>query len=73
MADNNPFKTILAWVTGLGSIALFLLIMLILFGNLSGNTGFDDSTSTLTITNESISWVMQLVLLYVGIILLGVQ
>ena len=34
----------LAWGIGLGSLALFGLIMLILFGNLSGNVGFATGT-----------------------------
>lgn len=37
---SNPTQGVLQWGIGLGSLALFGLIMLILFGNLSGNTGF---------------------------------
>ncbi len=33
-------KTAMYWVLGIGIIALIGLIMLILFGNLSGNVGF---------------------------------
>lgn len=33
-------KTVLMWAIGLGILALTLIILLILFGNLSGNTGF---------------------------------
>jgi len=33
-------KTVLMWVLVIGIIALILLIMAILFGNLSGNVGF---------------------------------
>jgi len=54
MASDNPLKTVLSWVTGLGSIALFGLIMLILFGNLSGNVGFDSGTSGYNNTNAMI-------------------
>ncbi len=38
-------KTILGWALGIGVIALVLLILAILFGNLSGNVGFADQTS----------------------------
>ena len=37
-------KTSMYWVLGLGVIALIGLIMLILFGNLSGNVGFATGT-----------------------------
>ena len=33
-------KTVMMWVIGIGVIALVLLIMVILFGNLSGSVGF---------------------------------
>ena len=37
-------RTTMMWVLGVGIIALILLIMVILFGNLSGNTGFSSGT-----------------------------
>ena len=37
-------KIAMGWAIGIGSIALILLIMLILFGNLSGNVGFASGT-----------------------------
>ena len=37
-------KTSMYWVLGIGIIALIGLIMLILFGNLSGNVGFASGT-----------------------------
>ena len=45
MADNKNgmpqgVKTSMFWVLGVGIIALTLLILLIIFGNLSGNVGF---------------------------------
>ena len=33
-------KTVIYWALGLGILAFIALILLILFGNLSGNTGF---------------------------------
>ncbi len=39
-------KTTMYWVLGIGIIALIGLIMLILFGNLSGNYGFTDDSDT---------------------------
>ena len=38
-SDSN-MKTVMGWSIGLAGIALLGLIMLILFGNLSGNVGF---------------------------------
>ena len=35
---------VMSWAVGVASIALLLLIMLILFGNLSGNVGFATGT-----------------------------
>ncbi len=48
-------KTVLAWTIGVAVIALVLLIMLILFGNLSGNVGFSQTSTgfvnqTMTLT-----------------------
>ncbi len=42
----NGMKTVLAWTMGVAVIALVLLIMLILFGNLLGNTGIRQDTSS---------------------------
>lgn len=42
--SDNPVRTILSWGIGIGSLALFLLVMAILFGNLSGNVGFASGT-----------------------------
>jgi hypothetical protein len=47
-------KTVLGWVVGLASIALIGVIMLILFGNLSGNLGFAASNVGLNNTNAVI-------------------
>ena len=57
MVKNNSrgdmdMSTVMGWAIGVASIALLLLIMLILFGNLSGNVGF--GTDGATITNETI-------------------
>ncbi len=46
-------KTVLAWVLGVATIALTLLVMLILFGNLSNNVGFGNDAITVTVNNES--------------------
>ena len=51
MADTG-IKTTIGWVIGVSTIALTLLVILIVFGNLSGNMGFT-STTTTTYTNES--------------------
>jgi len=56
MAENVQ-KSILAWVVVGASIALILVVMLVLFGNLSGNLGFEDDTTTITVSNETIAWV----------------
>ena len=53
MADN-PTKGVLQWGIGLGSLALFGLIMLILFGNLSGNVGFAANSANANLTNQYI-------------------
>ena len=37
-------KNIMGWVLGIGIIAFILLIMVIIFGNLSGNVGFSTGT-----------------------------
>ena len=38
-------KSVIYWALGIGIVALILLIMLVLFGNLSGNVGFAASTT----------------------------
>ena len=46
-------RTAMFWVLGIGIIAFILLILVIIFGNLSGNVGFgQDSTSAV---NETIT------------------
>jgi hypothetical protein len=49
---NQGVKTTMEWVIGISSIALVLLVTLIIFGNLSGNTGIT-TTATTTYTNET--------------------
>jgi len=46
-------KTVFYWGIGIGSLALLLLILVILFGNLQGNVGFGQDT--VTIYNETIT------------------
>ncbi len=53
MAKDTNMQTVMEWSIGLAGIALLGLIMLILFGNLSGNVGFTDDTNTITATNET--------------------
>lgn len=50
MADKMPegIKTVMYWVLGCGVLALIGLVMLILFGNLSGNVGFGQDSTTVT-------------------------
>ncbi len=50
-------NTVMSWSILLSSLALFLLIMLILFGNLSGNVGFTTVGTTIQVNNESPTWV----------------
>ena len=40
----DSVKTTIYWALGVGVIALILLVLAILFGNLSGNVGFAAST-----------------------------
>jgi hypothetical protein len=47
---ESKVKSVMNWALGIGVIALILLIMLILFGNLQGNIGFG-TTSTSFINN----------------------
>ncbi len=60
MSDNKggiprDVRTVLFWGLGIGMLALMLLIMAIIFGNLSGNLGFDSDTTTITVANETTS------------------
>ena len=63
MPENNggmpkDIKTVLFWGLGIGMLALVLLILSILFGNLSNNVGgFDRETATYI--NESSSYVLE--------------
>ena len=50
--DSN-MKIVMGWSIGLAGIALLGLVMLILFGNLSGNVGFTNDGQAITVTNES--------------------
>jgi hypothetical protein len=50
---DNPTKSILNWAIGIASVAFVLLMFVIIFGNLSGNTGFADDTLNHITTNES--------------------
>ena len=54
--DTN-MQTVMGWSIGLAGIALLGLIMLILFGNLSGNVGFTQDTLSFTVTNETGAYV----------------
>jgi hypothetical protein len=50
MADGKGgmpqgMKTIILWTLGIGILALILIVLLILFGNLSGNVGFASGTA----------------------------
>lgn len=47
-------RSVMGWVLGLGIIAFLVLILVVIFGNLSGNLGFDRSTTSYI--NES-GWV----------------
>ena len=40
----KDIRTILMWGLGIGVLALTLLILVIIFGNLSGNVGFAETT-----------------------------
>ena len=79
MADTG-IKTTMGWVIGVSTIALILLVLLIIFGNLSGNLGFAANTQgyndTQNVINNVTSGVGKLttqfptILLFVGIGLL---
>jgi len=47
-------KTTMYWALGIGIIALILLILLILFGNLSGNLGFTTGSTGYNDTQDVI-------------------
>ena len=47
----KDINTGIAWVLGIATIALTLVVLLIMFGNLSGSLGFERDSTTLT--NES--------------------
>lgn len=77
---NSGIKSTMGWVIGISSIALVLLVLLIIFGNLSGNLGFAvDSqgyNDTENVINNVTSGVGKLttqiptIMLFVGIALL---
>ena len=54
---NVSMGVVMGWMIGVASIALLGLIMLILFGNLSGNVGFGTQGTTIQVNNETPSWV----------------
>ena len=47
-------KTTLGWAVGIAAIALVFVITLILFGNLSGNTGFAENSAGYNNTEQVI-------------------
>ena len=53
--SDLSMRVVMGWVIGLSGIALMLLIMLILFGNLSGNVGFADGTQGANDTSNFIA------------------
>jgi glucan phosphoethanolaminetransferase (alkaline phosphatase superfamily) len=44
MAGESGVKSVLSWTIGIASVAFVLLLMVIIFGNLSGNVGFATNT-----------------------------
>ena len=52
-SGSMDMRTVMGWAIGVASIALLLLIMLILFGNLSGNVGFTQDSINVSVINES--------------------
>ena len=58
MADKMPegVKTVMYWTLGLGVVALIGLVMLILFGNLSGNVGFGQDTLSVVADSFTITY-----------------
>lgn len=77
---NSGIKSTMGWVIGISSIALVLLVLLIIFGNLSGNLGFAVNTQGYNDTQNVIGNVtsgvgklttqIPTILLFVGIALL---
>ncbi len=55
MVKGTPesVKGVIGWTLGVGIIAFILLILVIIFGNLSGNVGFVQDTAGLTVINET--------------------
>ncbi len=53
-SKETNMQTVMEWSIGLAGIALLGLIMLILFGNLSGNVGFATGTANANMTNQFI-------------------
>jgi hypothetical protein len=80
MAQDSGIKKVMNWVIGIASISLVVLILLIIFGNLSTNLGFATDTAgynnTEAVINNVTSGVGKLVsqfptaLLFAGIALL---
>lgn len=80
MAMNSGVKNTLNWVVGISAIALILIVLLIIFGNLSGNLGFavgsqgyNDTQNVIdnvTSGTTSLAGYFPTVLLFVGIALL---
>jgi hypothetical protein len=78
--SNSGVKTTMSWVIGIASIALVCLVLLIIFGNLSGNLGFttnsqgynDTQAVILNVTSGVGKLTTQIptVMLFVGIALL---
>lgn len=52
---GNPLKTTQAWIVGLASLGLILIVMLIIYGNLSGNLGFAAASQGANDTNAVIN------------------
>ena len=50
----DGIRTVIFWALGLGVIALILIVLLILFGNLSGNFGFAPDSAI--VANESFTF-----------------
>lgn len=67
MASETGVKSILNWTTGIAAVAFVLLIMVIIFGNLSGNVGFaadtqgynDSQNIILNYTNSAVNTAAQ--------------
>ena len=80
MSSNKGVKDAMGWVIGISSIALTVIVLLIIFGNLSGNLGFatnsagynDTQNVILNVTSGVGKLASQFptVLLFVGIALL---